>query len=296
MNRSSPIPGIGLTLGFAMAYLGLLALVPLATVFIKAADLDVAGFLQATTSARALAALKLSLGAALTAAAVNAIVGVILAWVLVRYDFWGRRVIDSLVDLPFALPTAVAGIALVATYGQEGPIGQLLYSVGIQSVYSPLGIVIALVFVSLPFSVRTVQPVLSNLDAEVEDAASTLGATRLQTLWYVVLPQLVPAILTGFALTFARALGEYGSVVFISGNLPMRTEIAPLLIMTRLEQFDYAGAAAIAVVMLGISFAVLVFINLLEIRASRRRSRSKAHDVRPRTLDDFGGFSQSKGV
>jgi sulfate/thiosulfate transport system permease protein len=265
-----PLPGFGLTVGYTLTYLGMVVVIPLATVFLKATSMTFARFLDTVTSPRALASYALSLGASLIAASVNVVLGAVVAWVLTRYRFPGRRLWDAIVDLPFALPTAVAGIALTATYASTGFIGRHLAALGIDGAYSRFGVVIALTFIGLPFVVRTVQPVLESLDPALEEAAATLGAGRWQTFVRVVVPHLGPALLTGFALAFARALGEYGSVVFISGNMPMRTEITPLLIMTKLEQFDYAGAAALAIVMLLASFTVLLGINTLQWRAARR--------------------------
>jgi sulfate transport system permease protein len=242
----------------------------LSTIFLKTATLTWAKFWETITSPSVVAAYKLSFGGALVAALVNAFFGILVAWVLVRYNFPGKRFIDGLVDLPFALPTAVAGIALTTVYSQNGYFGQWLEPRGIKVAFSPLGVVVALILIGIPFVVRTVQPVLEELDAEVEEASASLGATRFQTLRKVIAPVLVPAILTGFALAFARGLGEYGSVVFISGNLPMETEIVPLTIMTKLEQFDYAGATAIAVVMLSASFLLLLGINLLQWWAMKK--------------------------
>jgi sulfate transport system permease protein len=263
-RRKSALPGFGLALGFTLTYLGLVVLLPLSTIFVKSSGLGWHAFWEAVTSPRVLASYRLSFFASLIAAAVNSVFGVLVAWVLVRYKFPGRRLMDALVDLPFALPTAVAGIALTTLYAPNGWMGSQLAPLGIQVAYAPLGVMLALTFIGLPFVVRTVQPVLQDLDADVEEAAASLGATRGQIFWKVLLPMLGPAILTGFALAFARAIGEYGSVVFISGNMPMKTEIAPLLIMTKLEQFDYAGATAIAVVMLVASFALLLAINVLQ--------------------------------
>ena len=263
-RRKSALPGFGLALGFTLTYLGLVVLLPLSTIFVKSSGLGWHAFWEAVTSPRVLASYRLSFFASLIAAAVNSVFGVLVAWVLVRYKFPGRRLMDALVDLPFALPTAVAGIALTTLYAPSGWMGSRLVPLGIQVAYAPLGVMLALTFIGLPFVVRTVQPVLQDLDADVEEAAASLGATRGQIFWKVLLPMLGPAILTGFALAFARAIGEYGSVVFISGNMPMKTEIAPLLIMTKLEQFDYAGATAIAVVMLVASFALLLAINVLQ--------------------------------
>src|SRR5262245_13840048 len=263
-RRKSALPGFGLALGFTLTYLGLVVLLPLSTIFVKSSGLGWHAFWEAVTSPRVLASYRLSFFASLIAAAVNSVFGVLVAWVLVRYKFPGRRLMDALVDLPFALPTAVAGIALTTLYAPNGWMGSQLAPLGIQVAYAPLGVMLALTFIGLPFVVRTVQPVLQDLDADVEEAAASLGATRGQIFWKVLLPMLGPAILTGFALALARAIGEYGSVVFISGNMPMKTEIAPLLIMTKLEQFDYAGATAIAVVMLVASFALLLAINVLQ--------------------------------
>jgi sulfate transport system permease protein len=269
-KRHSVLPGFGLTLGFSLFYLSLVVLLPLSTLVLKSASLGGDAFWAAVASPRVLASYRLSFGAALAGALVNGVFGLVVAWVLVRYPFPGRRVVDALVDLPFALPTAVAGIALTTLYSENGWLGRPLAALGIKSAFSPLGIAIALTFIGLPFVVRTLQPVLEALDPEVEEAAASLGASRLHTLARVVLPALYPAWLTGFALAFARALGEYGSVVFIAGNMPMKTEIAPLLIMTKLEQYDTAGATAIAVVMLAASFVLLLAINALQSWSARR--------------------------
>ena len=260
------LPGFGLSLGFTVTYLGLVVLIPLSTIFVKSAGLGWDGLWNAVTTPRVLASYRLSLLASLTAAVISAVFGLVVAWVLVRYPFPGRRLVDALVDLPFALPTAVAGIALTTLYGPNGWLGSWLAPLGIKVAFTPLGIVVALTFIGLPFVIRTLQPVLEDLEADVEEAAASLGATRWDVFRRVLLPAIRPALITGFALAFARAVGEYGSVVFISGNMPMRTEIAPLLIMTKLEQYDYAGASAIAVVLLLISFALLVTINLLSSR------------------------------
>ena len=270
LKRRSVLPGFGLTMGFALFYLSLVVLIPLASTFLKTATLSWGQFWDTVTAPRVLAAYRLSFGAAFVAAAVNAAFGLLVAWVLARYSFPGRRIVDGLVDLPFALPTAVAGIALTAVYAENGVLGRLLTAIGIKAAFTPLGVVIALTFIGLPFVVRTVQPVLRDLDAEVEEAATSLGASRRQTFTRVILPAVLPAVLTGFALAFARAIGEYGSVIFISGNMPLRTEIAPLLIVTKLEQFDYAGATAIAVVMLVASFVLLLIVNLLQWWSSKR--------------------------
>ena len=284
-RRRRALPGFGLSLGVTLSYLGLLVMIPLSTIVWRTLDLSFAQFWATVTSDRALASFGLSLVAALIAASINVVMGVIVAWVLVRYDFPGRRIVDGMVDLPFALPTAVAGIALAATWAPTGILGKHLAALGISGAYSRLGVVIALVFIGLPFVVRTVQPVLEGLDPRLEEAAALLGATRVQTIRRVVLPALRPAIVTGFALAFARALGEYGSVVFMAGNMPMQTEITPLLIMSKLEQFDYAGATALALVMLVISFTILIGINSLTWRSTRRppeiRERPAASDLAP---------------
>lgn len=263
-RRQSALPGFGLALGFTLTYLGLVVLIPLSTIFARSAGLGWEAFWNTVTSPRVLASYRLSLVASLVGAIINSVFGVLAAWVLTRYRFPGRRLMDALVDLPFALPTAVAGIALTTLYAPNGWIGSRLAPLGIQVAYAPLGVMLALTFIGLPFVVRTVQPVLQDLEAEVEEAAASLGASRGQIFWRVILPMLKPAILTGFALSLARAIGEYGSVVFISGNMPFKTEIAPLLIMTKLEQFDYAGATAVAVVMLVASFVLLLAINVLQ--------------------------------
>ncbi len=273
-KRSSILPGFWPSFGFSILYLSLIVLVPLSAIFLKTATGGWARFWEVITSRQVLASYQLSFGASLTAAAINAVFGFLVAWVLVRYRFPGSRIVDALVDLPFALPTAVAGIALTTAYAANGPLGRILAKAGIQAAFTPLGVVIAVSFIGLPFVVRTVQPVLEDLDREVEEAALTLGAGRFETFRRVILPALWPAILTGFSLAVARALGEYGSVVFISGNMPMRTEITPLLIMTRLEQYDYAGATAIAVVMLLASFTLLLAINRLQRWERRRRPAS----------------------
>jgi len=271
-SRKPVLPGFGLALGFTVTYLGLVVLIPLSTIFVKSAGLGWSGLWAAATTPRVLASYRLSLVASLTAALISALFGLVVAWVLARYRFPGRRFVDAFVDLPFALPTAVAGLTLSTLYAPSGWIGSLLAPLGIKVAFTPLGIVLALTFIGLPFVVRTLQPVLEDLEIEVEEAAASLGASRWHTFRRVLLPAIRPALLTGFTLAFARALGEYGSVVFISGNMPLRTEIAPLLIMTKLEQFDYAGAAAIAVVLLLASFASLVAINLQAI--GRRRAAS----------------------
>jgi len=264
------LPGFGLTLGYTMVYLSLIVLIPLSAVFIRSLGLGWSHFWEVVTAPRVLASLRLSFGASLIAATINSVFGLIVAWVLVRYAFPFKRLVDAMVDLPFALPTAVAGIALTALYAPNGWLGKWLLSFGIAVAFTPLGVVVALTFIGLPFVVRTLQPVLEDLDNEVEQAAATLGASPAQTFARVVLPALWPALLTGFALAFARAVGEYGSVIFIAGNMPMRSEIAPLLIVTQLEQYDYAGATAIAVVMLVISFGVMLGINALQHWAQSR--------------------------
>jgi len=264
------LPGFGLSLGFTLLYLGLIVLLPLSAAFLKTAGMSWADFWSTITSPRVVASYKLSFGGSLIAGGLNAVFGLVVAWVLVRYSFPGKRVVDALVDLPFALPTAVAGIALAAVYAPNGWIGSLFAPHGIKLAYTEIGVLIALTFIGLPFVVRTLQPVIENLEPEIEEAAATLGASRLQTVVRVIFPQLLPALLTGFALAFARALGEYGSVVFISGNMPMRTEITPLLIITKLEQYDYRGATALAVVMLVSSFALLLLINTLQKWSSRK--------------------------
>jgi sulfate/thiosulfate transport system permease protein len=262
------LPGFGITMGFTLLYLSLIVLIPLSTVWLKTATLSWSEFWSIVTSARTLAAYRLSLETAWIAASVNVIAGLLVAWVLVRYRFPGKRFIDGLVDLPFALPTAVAGIALTSLYASNGWIGGYAEALGLKIAYTPSGIVIALIFIGLPFVVRTVEPVLQDFDIAVEEAAASLGASRWQTFMRVIMPELLPALLTGFALAFARGLGEYGSVIFIAGNMPLRTEITPLLIMIKLEQFDYAGATAIALVFLSLSFAILLGINILQWRHS----------------------------
>jgi sulfate transport system permease protein len=272
-NRRRPLrvlPGFGVTLGFTLTYLSLIVLIPLATTFFKTETMGWGRFAATVTDERVVAALKLSFGTALGAAMVNAAFGLLVAWVLARYRFPGRRFVDGLVDLPFALPTAVAGICLTTLYAPTGWIGKYLEPHGIKVAYAPLGIIVALIFTGLPFVVRTVQPVLEDLEGEIEEAAASLGASRFQTFRRVLAPMVLPSLLTGFTLAFARALGEFGSVVFISGNMPMRTEIAPLLIMSKLEEYDYQGATAIAVVMLVISFVLLLLINLLQAWSARR--------------------------
>ncbi|MHA6645898.1 sulfate ABC transporter permease subunit CysT [Mesorhizobium sp. A623] len=269
-RKPSVIPGFGLTLGLSLAYLTLIILIPLSGLVWRSAALGWADFWAIATNTRTLNSLKISFGTALIAAIVNVIFGTVVAWVLVRYSFPGRRVIDAMVDLPFALPTAVAGIALTTLYAPNGWLGSLLTPLGIKVAYTPLGIVIALVFIGLPFVVRTVQPIMEEIDKEVEEAAATLGASRFQTITRVLFPGLAPAILTGFALAFARGVGEYGSVIFIAGNLPNVSEITPLLIVIRLEEFNYPAATAIAAIMLLISFAMLLVVNLLQAWSRKR--------------------------
>src|SRR5216683_3121495 len=279
-KKRSNLPGFGLALGYTVLYLSLIVLIPLAATFLKASSLSWQQFWHIAASPRAIASYRLTFGASLIGALINLVFGVLVAWVLVRYSFPGKRLFDSLVDLPFALPTAVAGIALTAIYSGNGWIGQYLQPLGIKAAYSQLGVVIALTFTGLPFVLRTVQPVLEDLDKEMEEAAASLGADRWQTITRVLLSAVLPAALTGFAMAFARAVGEYGSVVFISGNMPMRTEITPLLIITKLEQYDYAGATAIAVVMLVASFVLLLTINLLQAwSGGRLKSKSSAASV-----------------
>jgi sulfate transport system permease protein len=272
MQRKSAtvLPGFGLSLGITCTYLSLIVLLPLATVFTRTAQLSGSAFWNTVTDPRVLASYRVTFGASFLAALVNTVFGLLVAWVLVRYRFPGRRIVDAMVDLPFALPTAVAGIALTTLYASNGWIGQYLEPLGLKVSYTWVGITVALIFIGLPFVVRTVQPVLDDLEVEVEEAAASLGAGRWHTFSRVVFPTVAPALLTGFALAFARAIGEYGSVVFISGNMPMKTEIVPLLIITKLEQYDYAGATAVALVMLVASFALLLTINLLQWAARRR--------------------------
>jgi len=270
LKQRSILPGFGLAMGLTLLYLSLIVLIPVAALFLRTTSLSWGQFWSTATAPRVLASYQLSFGASLIAALVNAVFGLLVAWVLVRYSFPGKRIVDALVDLPFALPTAVAGISLTSIFVKTGWIGQYLEPWGIQVAFTPLGVTVALIFIGLPFVVRTIQPVLEDLDEELEEAAASLGANRWQTFTRVLLPPLLPALLTGFALAFARALGEYGSVVFISGNMPMRTEIVPLLIITKLEQYDYAGATAIAVVMLVASFVLMLVINLLQRWCSSR--------------------------
>jgi sulfate transport system permease protein len=273
-SRSRVLPGFGLSLGFTLAYMTLLVLIPLSTIVLRSATISPADFWSTISSPRALAAFRLSFFTALAAALLNGIFGVLVAWVLVRDRFPGKRILDGLVDLPFALPTAVAGIALTTLYEPDGWLGRFLEPMGIHVAYAPLGIIVALTFVGLPFVVRTVQPVLENVEGSMEEAAASLGAGRLATIRRVVLPEIRPALLTGMTLAFARGLGEYGSIVFISGNMPMKTEITPLLIMIQLEQFDYAGATALALVFLVASFLLLLVINSLIAKGSLRISRT----------------------
>lgn len=272
LRQPSVLPGFGLTLGFTLGYLGLIVLIPLAMAFFQALQLNGAEFWGIVLAPRVLASYRLTFGTAFLAAAINAVFGLIVAWVLVRYQFPGKRLVDALVDLPFALPTAVAGITLTTLYSGNGWIGQYLKLLGIKVAFTPLGIAVALIFIGLPFVVRTVQPVLEDLEAEVEEAAASLGADRWQIFQRIIFPAIRPALLTGFTLAFARAIGEYGSVIFIAGNLPMVSEITPLLIVGKLEQYDYAGAAAVSVVMLVISFILLLLINLLQRWSRLRRT------------------------
>ena len=274
LSRRRPrrvLPGFGLSLGYTVAYLSLVVLIPLSAVFLKTATLGFEQFWAVVTTPRVVATYKLSFGTSLIAATLNSVFGLMLAWSLVRYSFPGKKIVDALVDLPFALPTAVAGIALTALYAGNGWLGSILEPLGIKVAFTPLGILVALTFIGLPFVVRTVQPVLEDLDTELEEAAASLGAHRWQTFRHVVLPIITPALLTGFALAFARAVGEYGSVIFIAGNLPMVSEITPLMIITKLEQYDYAGATAIATVMLVLSFMLLLAINGLQAWAAKSR-------------------------
>ncbi|HCD05356.1 MULTISPECIES: sulfate ABC transporter permease subunit CysT [unclassified Methylophaga] len=272
----SVLPGFGLSMGFTLVYLSLIVLIPLSAVFIFTSQLTWAEFWAIVTAPRVVASYKLSFGASLAAAAINTVFGLMLAWVLVRYSFPGKKIVDALVDLPFALPTAVAGIALTALYAPNGWLGQFIQGyLGIKVAFAPLGVLVALVFIGLPFVVRTVQPVLQDLETELEEAASSLGANRWQIFRYVLMPILLPALMTGFALAFARAVGEYGSVIFIAGNIPMVSEITPLMIITKLEQYDYAGATAIAAVMLVVSFVMLLVINGLQSWAGKRTGRDK---------------------
>ncbi|PXX14345.1 sulfate transport system permease protein [Nitrosomonas ureae] len=273
-KQHSILPGFNLALGFTLLYLSLIVLIPLSAAFIRTAELTWSEFWTIVTTPRVVASYRLTFGVSFAAALVNAFFGLLVAWVLVRYHFPGKKIIDALVDLPFALPTAVAGIALTALYSGNGWIGQYLEPLGIKVAFTPLGIFVALTFIGLPFVVRTVQPVLEDIEAELEEAAATLGANRWQTFAHVIFPILFPALMTGFALAFARAIGEYGSVIFIAGNMPMVSEITPLLIVTKLEQYDYADATALSVVMLVISFILLLIINLLQWWSRRRSARA----------------------
>ena len=274
IKKNMIFPGFNLSLGYTIVYLSLIVLIPLSAVVIKSLSLTPEVFWNTVTSPRVLASYRLSFGAALIAGSINAVFGLILAWVLVRYQFFGKRIVDALIDLPFALPTAVTGIALTAIYSKNGWVGQYLEPLGIKVAFTPLGVLIALIFIGLPFVVRTVQPILEDLETELEEAASSLGANRLQIFQKIVFPILLPALLTGFALAFARAVGEYGSVVFIAGNIPMVSEITPLIIITKLEQYDYAGATAIALTMLIISLVLLLVINGLQAWSAKRSGRT----------------------
>lgn len=269
IRRYNALPGFGLTLGYTLAYLSAIVLIPIAGLFLRAAELSGAEFWRLATTPQALAAYRLTFGASLVAACLNAVFGTLLAWVLVRYEFPGRKLVDAMVDFPFALPTAVAGLTLAQLFAADGWLGRFLVPLGIKGVFTPLGVVIALTFVGMPFAVRTLQPVIENLDRGVEEAAATLGAGRLRTFLTVIGPSLVPTILTGFALAFARAVGEYGSIVFISGNLPFKTQIAPQLIVIRLEEYNYLGATAIAAVLMLLSFVILAAVNWLEVWSNR---------------------------
>jgi sulfate transport system permease protein len=273
-RKHTVLPGFNLALGFTVVYLSLIVLIPLSAAFIRTATLSWPEFWNIVTTPRVMASYRLTFGASFAAALVNAIFGLLVAWVLVRYRFPGKKLVDALVDLPFALPTAVAGIALTALYAGNGWIGQYFEPLGIKIAFTPIGVFVALTFIGLPFVVRTVQPVLEDIESELEEAAATLGANRMQTFSRVIFPTLFPALATGFALAFARAIGEYGSVIFIAGNMPMISEITPLLIITKLEQYDYAGATALAVVMLVISFAMLLIINLLQWWNRRRSEKA----------------------
>jgi sulfate/thiosulfate transport system permease protein len=279
LKQRSILPGFGLSLGFTVTYLSLIVLIPLAAAFWKASSLTWPHFWHVISAPRAIASYRLSFGASAIAAAVNLVFGILVAWVLVRYEFPAKKLFDSVVDLPFALPTAVAGIALTTLYAPNGWLGQPLASLGLRVAYTRIGVTIALTFIGLPFVVRTVQPVLEDLDKELEEAAASLGAGRWQTFTRVLLPTILPAAVTGFAMAFARAVGEYGSVIFIAGNMPMRTEITPLLIITKLQEYDYAGATAIAVAMLVVSFSLLLPINLLQRWASSRREQSQVGET-----------------
>lgn len=271
-KQHSVLPGFNLAIGFTLLYLSLVVLIPLSATFIRAAELTWSEFWTVVTTPRVMASYRLTFGASFIAALINAIFGLLVAWILVRYQFAGKKIIDALIDLPFALPTAVAGITLTALYAGNGWFGQFLEPLGIKVAYTPIGVFVALTFIGLPFVVRTVQPVLEDIETELEEAAAMLGASRLQTFARIILPTILPALMTGFALAFARAIGEYGSVIFIAGNMPMVSEITPLLIITKLEQYDYAGATAIAVVMLVTSFVLLLIINLLQWWGRRRNA------------------------
>lgn len=286
LRKASALPGFRVTLGVTVAYLSLVVLIPLASIFLKTATLDGARFFAIVTAPRVLAAYRLTFGAAALAALINLVFGLLVAWVLVRYPFPGRRLVDAVVDLPFALPTSVAGISLAAVYAQSGWIGRWVAPLGVKIAFGPLGVLVALTFIGLPFVVRTVQPILEAFEREQEEAAACLGATRAQTFARVVLPALAPALATGFALAFARALGEYGSVIFIAGNIPMKSEVISLLVVTKLEQYDYAGATALAVVMLCASFLMLFAINAVQWRWQRRLSAPR---MAPRTNEAAQG-------
>ena len=273
LRKPSVLPGFDLALGLTLMYLTLIVLVPLSATFLKTFTMTWPAFWEAVASPRVVASYKLTFGASLAAAVINAAFGLLVAWVLVRYEFFGKRIVDALVDLPFALPTAVAGITLTGLYAGNGWIGRYLEPLGVKVAFTPIGVFVAMTFIGLPFVVRTVQPILEDLAAELEEASATLGATRLQTFTRVILPILTPALLTGFALAFARALGEYGSIIFIAGNMPMVSEITPLLIITKLEQYDYQGATAIAVVMLMMSFVLLLAINALQAWTRKRQGK-----------------------
>lgn len=271
LSRHRALPGFGLSMGYTVVYLSLIILIPLAVLFLKASTLSFTEFWRTVTDERVVASYKLTLWTSFFAAFINLVFGTLIAWVLVRYDFWGKRLADAIVDLPFALPTAIAGIALPTIYAPNGWIGKYFAAMGIKIAYTPLGIMIALTFIGLPFVVRSVQPVLQDLDSRYEEAAATLGANSMQIFFKIIFPAIFPAMMTGFALAFARALGEYGSVVFISGNMPMKTEIIPLLIITKLEQFNYGGAAAIAAVMLLFSFILLFLINVWQWKTAKKQ-------------------------
>lgn len=268
-RRFNALPGFGLTMGYTLFYLSAIVLLPVAALFFRAAELSFHDFWRIVTAERALAAYRLTFGASVAAALLNAVFGTLLAWVLVRYEFPGRRWMDALVDFPFALPTAVAGLTLASLFATNGWLGRYLVPLGVEGTFTPLGVIIALTFVGLPFSVRTVQPVMEGLEREIEEAAATLGAGRFRTFCQIVAPSLMPSVITGFAMSFARAVGEYGSIVFISGNLPFKTEIAPYLVVIRLEEYDYLGATAIAAVLLLLSFVILAVVNWLEVWSQR---------------------------